>query len=70
MKKTIGIVLILTLILALLSGCGTSAKDSTIKVGASITPHAEILNVAKGILEKKGITLEVIEFSEIGRAHV
>ncbi|MGI6049885.1 MAG: MetQ/NlpA family ABC transporter substrate-binding protein [Acetivibrionales bacterium] len=64
MKKIIGIVLVLTLILTLFAGCGSSSNDSTIKVGASITPHAEILNVAKEILAKKGITLEVIEFTD------
>lgn len=34
----------------------------TLKVGASPTPHAEILNAAKDILAKDGINLEVVEF--------
>ena len=34
-------------------------KGSTISVAASPTPHAEILEVAKDILAKKGITLDI-----------
>lgn len=65
MKKIIGIVLVLTLVFTLFSGCGANDnKNTTIKVGASITPHAEILNVAKEILQEKGTTLEIIEFSD------
>ena len=37
---------------------------TTLKVAASPTPHAEILNVAKDILAEQGIDLEVIEFNE------
>lgn len=37
---------------------------TTLKVAASPTPHAEILNVAKDILAEQGITLEVVEFSD------
>jgi D-methionine transport system substrate-binding protein len=65
MKKILSLTLILTLVLALFTGCGAnSVKGSTIVVGASVTPHAEILNVAKEILAEKGITLKVVEFSD------
>ena len=37
---------------------------TTLKVAASPTPHAEILNAAKDILAEQGITLEVVEFSD------
>lgn len=37
---------------------------TTLKVAASPTPHAEILNAAKDILAEQGIDLEVIEFTE------
>jgi D-methionine-binding lipoprotein metQ len=37
---------------------------TTLKVAASPTPHAEILNAAKDILAEQGIDLEVIEFDE------
>ena len=37
---------------------------TTLKVAASPTPHAEILNVAKEILAEQGIDLQVVEFSD------
>lgn len=42
-----------------------SADNTTIKVGASVTPHAEILNQAKEILAKDGINLEVVEIEDV-----
>ena len=39
-------------------------KGSTISVAASSTPHAEILQVVKEILAKKGIKLNIIEYSD------
>ena len=35
-----------------------------IKVGANITPHSEILQQAKPILEEKGIVLEIVELED------
>lgn len=44
---------------------GTAASgDKTIKVGASPSPHAEILNAAKDVLAEEGWTLEVVEYSD------
>ena len=37
---------------------------TTISVGASPTPHAQVLAVAKEILAAKNITLEIIEFAD------
>ena len=43
----------------------TTAAKGTITIGASPTPHAEILNkVVKGILAKEGYTLVVKEFTD------
>lgn len=42
----------------------TTTEDKTIKVGASPTPHAEILEQAKAILEKEGYTLEIVEYND------
>jgi len=65
MKRLASLVLVLALVLTLFAGCGgNTAKGSTIVVGASVTPHAEILNVAKEILAEKGITLKVVEFTD------
>lgn len=61
MKKIIAIAL--TLLFALsLTACGKKAE--ALKVGASVTPHAEILKVAKDELAKEGITLEIVEFTD------
>lgn len=52
------------------TGCGSSDSassetDNSIKVGAGITPHAEILNeVVKPLLAEKGYDLEVVEFND------
>ena len=43
-----------------LTACGGEEKkadDKTITVAASPTPHAEILEEAKGLLKEKGYTL-------------
>lgn len=40
------------------------SDDKIIRVGASPSPHAEILAAAKDILERQGYTLEIVEFSD------
>lgn len=55
---------------SLLTGCGdaeTSNSDSSSKkitIAASATPHSEILEEAKKILEKQGYTLEITIFDD------
>ena len=39
-------------------------KEQTIKVGASVTPHAEILQACVEPLKKQGIKLEIVEFTD------
>ena len=63
MKKLIAIVLSLILVLSF-AACGKKADGKTVKVGASITPHAEILREAAKLLEKEGIKLEVVEYTD------
>ena len=47
------------------AGAREEAKDEvTIKVGANITPHAEILREAQPLLKEKGINLEIIELED------
>ena len=38
--------------------------DVVLKVGANITPHSEILEVAKPLLADKGITLEIVRLED------
>ncbi|MBR1568770.1 MAG: metal ABC transporter substrate-binding protein [Lachnospiraceae bacterium] len=64
-KKLLALVLTGTLLTGVLAGCGSSSSDSkTIKIAASPTPHAEILEQAKPILEEQGYTLEIVEFED------
>jgi len=63
MKKIIAIALALVLALGVLTGCGSKA-DKTIVVGASATPHAEILEQVKEALAKEGWTLEIKVFDD------
>ncbi len=56
------------------TGCGTPKESAagttspeqrtTLKVGANITPHSEILEEAKPILAEKGIDLEVVQLED------
>ena len=64
MKKIIAILLVLALT-ACLFGCGKKADDAkTIVVGASSTPHAEILEQVKAALAEQGYTLEIKVFDD------
>ncbi|NLK01202.1 MAG: MetQ/NlpA family ABC transporter substrate-binding protein [Clostridia bacterium] len=68
MKRGILLILCLGLIAAFTVGCGggTAAgpDDNKVVVGATAKPHAEILEVAKPILEEKGIELEIKVFTD------
>ena len=67
---------VLVLALGILTACGGGssdggdAADKTIKVAASPTPHAEILNSISDALAKDGWTLEVIEFDDYVQPNV
>lgn len=66
MKKFFAIVLA-ALLVAALAGCAApaqNAQDKTIKVGASSTPHAEILEQVKDALAEKGYTLEIVIYDD------
>ena len=57
-----------------LTGCGddkakapagkTAAAETTITVGATPVPHADILNFIAPEMKKQGVTLKVLEFSD------
>ncbi|MHB9146230.1 MAG: MetQ/NlpA family ABC transporter substrate-binding protein [Symbiobacteriia bacterium] len=79
MRRIVAASLILVLALALLAGCGSpksqpaapttaqpaaAAKPVVLKVGASVVPHAEILNFLKPTLAKEGVDLQVVEFTD------
>ena len=62
-KKALALALACVTCLTLLSACG-GKQNTTLKVGASPTPHAEILEKAKEILAKEGITLEIVPYDD------
>lgn len=65
MKKTLSLLLALTLTGSVLTGCGSkSSDDKTITVGASSTPHAEILEQTKAALEEQGYTLNIVVYDD------
>ncbi len=63
MKKTLAIILTLALALCLCA-CGGKADDKTITVGASSTPHAEILEQVKEPLAKDGYELKIVVYDD------
>lgn len=54
------------LAIALLAGCGASSEgdDKVIRIGASVTPHAEIIKEIIPALEKDGYKVELTEFTD------
>lgn len=71
MKKLLVVLMALVSLAVVAAGCGGSDKKSdsadkkvTLKVGATAVPHAEILNQIKDSLEKEGVDLQIIEFSD------
>ena len=64
MKKILSLIVSLAVVIGLFSGCGAKKDDKTIKVGASSTPHAEILESVKEDLAAKGYTLEVVIYDD------
>jgi len=46
------------------SDSANSEKPVVLKVGASVTPHAEILAVVKDILAEQNIELKIVEFTD------
>lgn len=73
--KILSAVLAAALVLGTLTGCGASGSENggsagadgstvTLTVGASLTPHAEILEEAKPVLAKQGIDLEIIKMED------
>ena len=75
-KKISILSLVLVFSIGILAACGggsdsgDSAEDKTIKVAASPTPHAEILDSIKDQLAEDGWTLEVIEFDDYVQPNV
>ena len=64
-KKLLNATLSLSVLASALVGCaGGASDDKIIKIGASVTPHAEIIENIKPDLEDKGYKVEIVEFSD------
>lgn len=65
-RKLLTGALVFVLVAGILTGCGgkAAADDKTIKIAASATPHAEILQKAKEILQKEGWELQITVFDD------
>ena len=59
MKKILAIALVLILSLS-----ASAFAATTIKVGATPAPHAEILEICKEILKEQDIKLEIVQFND------
>jgi D-methionine transport system substrate-binding protein len=64
MKKILAYALIAILSVSLLAGCSKSADEKKIVIGATPTPHGEILKIVKDVLAEEGYELEIKEFTE------
>lgn len=64
MKRIFALVLSLLLVAAIFTGCGNSANSKVITIGASVTPHAEILEQIAEALAAEGYTLKIVEFND------
>lgn len=66
--KVVSLGLAAVLSCGLLVGCGgndsAGADDKNIKIGASPSPHAEILAQVEAAVEAQGYTLEIIEYND------
>ncbi|MEN2666229.1 MetQ/NlpA family ABC transporter substrate-binding protein [Listeria aquatica] len=69
MKKVLSVLFVFSLVLVL-AACGGNADkkgsgdSKELVVGASNTPHAEILEQAKPILKKEGINLKIVTYQD------
>lgn len=69
MRKKFISSIILVVVIGLVVGCsalsGTeTSKVTTLKVGATPVPHGELLKLIKDDLNKEGIELEIVEFTD------
>ncbi|MCF6459868.1 methionine ABC transporter substrate-binding protein [Clostridium sp. Cult3] len=65
MKKIVSLILITILTVSLLVGCGKGKNDlNTIRIGVSPKPHKEIIELIQEDLEKEGINIKIVEFTD------
>lgn len=84
MKRIVTFVAAAVLALGVLAGCGgakpeatkaetkatEAPKKVTLTIGASPTPHADILRAIQPLAEKEGIALKIVEFSDYVKPNI
>ena len=71
MKKFLVNLLVAGMLVLMASACtGKQEAKTTLKVGATAVPHAELLNLVKEDLAAQGITLTVMEFTDYVQPNV
>jgi len=74
-KKIISVFTLVTLSAFALTGCGDTKKAepakpaqtavrTSIKVGVTAGPHAEVMEVVKKVAAKDGLTIQIVEFND------
>ncbi len=68
MKKNLAVILAVALLALSLAACGQSAAPAAgpvkLTVGASSTPHAELLEIVKPALAEQGIELDIVIYDD------
>ena len=68
MKKNLAVILAVALLALSLAACGQSAAPAAgpvkLTVGASSTPHAELLEIVKPTLAEQGIELDIVIYDD------
>jgi len=70
MKRTLKFFIVAALIFALAACTGKKDRDTTLSIGATPVPHAELLNLIRDDLAAKGFTLRVVEFTDYVQPNV
>ena len=74
-KKVVSFVTFVALSTFVLTGCGDTKKAepakpapavvrTSIKVGVTAGPHAEVMEVVKKVAAKDGLTIQIVEFND------
>ena len=64
MKKTLALILCAVLLVSLSAAAFAADAPVTLKIGASSTPHGELLEIVKPKLEEKGIKLDIVIYDD------
>lgn len=64
MKRFSKLIILSTILVLALTGCGKKGNDKEISIGVSPRPHREIIEFIKEDLEKEGYSLKIVEFTD------